>query len=238
MATPEPETPADARRRGLKRTAVRAGAVARTVVQGLRLVRRVVRGLAVLALALIIVFEEWGWRPLAAMMARLARFALVARLEAAVAGLPPYGALVVFAFPSLFILPLKLVALWLIAGGHMVAATLLFVFAKIVGTALLAYIFNLTQPALMQLGWFRWTYETVMPWKYALTEAVRSSWAWRYGRVVKASAVAAMKRSLRRVRPLLETAAEGLRAALSGVRAQGRLMLARVRQWIGRARGT
>jgi hypothetical protein len=119
-----------------------------------------------------------------------------------------------------------------------VAASMLFVFAKIAGTALLAYIFNLTQPALMRLAWFRWTYETVMPWKYALTEAVRSSWAWRYGRIVKASVVAAMKRSLRRVRPLLETAADGLRAALSSARAQGQLMRARIRQWIGRTRGT
>lgn len=237
MASPEHENPAS-ERRGLRRTAARAGAIARAVLRALGFIRRVARGLAILALALIIVFEEWGWRPLAAMMARLARFPFVARLEAAVAALPPYGALTVFAVPSLLLLPLKLVALWLIAGGHLVAATMLFVFAKIAGTALLAYIFNLTQPSLMRLAWFRWAYETVMPWKYALTEAVRSSWAWRYGRVVKAGALAALKRAFRRVRPLLERATNGLRAALSGVRTQGRLALARIRQWIGAMRGT
>ena len=73
-------------------------------------------------LALIIVFEEWGWRPLAAALARLSRLKPIAWLEAHIQRLPPYGALVIFAMPSILILPLKLIALYLITAGQEVAA--------------------------------------------------------------------------------------------------------------------
>ena len=49
-------------------------------------------------LALIVIFEEWGWEPLAALMARLGRLRPWALAEAWVAALPPYAALVVFVF--------------------------------------------------------------------------------------------------------------------------------------------
>ena len=43
----------------------------------------------------------------------------------------------------------------------------------------------LTQPALMQIGWFAWVYEAIMPWKEALVDRVRSSWLWRVSRLWK-----------------------------------------------------
>jgi hypothetical protein len=49
-------------------------------------------------------------------------------------------------------------------------------------------LFLLTQPALMQIGWFSWAYDTIMPWKDALVERVRASTVWRVGRIVKAGA--------------------------------------------------
>ena len=63
-----------------------------------------VRPVVVLALnivaALILLFEEWGWRPLSALVARLARFPLWAMAERGIASLPPYGALLALAVPS------------------------------------------------------------------------------------------------------------------------------------------
>ena len=96
--------------------------------------------------ALIVLFEEWGWRPLYELISRLARFRLWARLELWIAGLPPYGALAVFALPTSILLPLKFVAVWLLAGGHVIAASGLFIAAKIASTALIARIFMLTKP--------------------------------------------------------------------------------------------
>ena len=139
-----------------------------------------------LVLALIILFEEWGWRPLAAALAKLARWRLWARAEAVVAHLPPYLALCVFALPTALLFPLKLLALFLIAKGQAVAAGTLFVAAKVVGTALVARIFQLTQPALMRIPWFAWAYARLMPWKEAVFAAIRQTWAWRYGRMLKA----------------------------------------------------
>jgi hypothetical protein len=179
-----------------------------------------VRTAAQALLALVIVFEEWGWRPLAALLAQLARLKPLAALEARIVRLPPYAALVVFAAPSILILPLKLVALWLIAAGHAVSATLLFLGAKVVGTALVARIFQLTQPALMQLGWFARAYHTFMPWKESLTAWVRSSAVWRYGRLVKRNLKQQLHAALLRVRPQLAAALARIRSAVAAWRAR------------------
>lgn len=148
--------------------------------------RLVVRRLFEIILALWLLFEEWGWKPLTAALARLGRLAPFAVIERWIAGLPPYGALVVFALPSALLLPLKLLALFLIAQGYKTAAAALFIGAKVVGTALVARIYQLTETALMRIGWFKWLYDRVMPWKDALFASIRASWAWRYGRIVKA----------------------------------------------------
>jgi hypothetical protein len=136
--------------------------------------------------ALLLLFWEWGWRPLSALLGQLRHLRLVARFEAWVVTLPPYPSLAVFALPAVAILPLKLIALWLITGGHTIYAALLFIGAKVIGTALVARLFVLLQPKLMAIGWFKRAYDIVMPWKERVFAAIRASWAWRYGRIVKA----------------------------------------------------
>ena len=179
---------------------------------GWAVARPVLRTALEILLALIIVFEEWGWRPLADLLGRLARWRPWAAVEAAIIRLPPYAALVVFALPTLLLLPLKLLALLLIGNGQVILAGLLFVAAKVVATALIARLFMLTQPALMQIGWFAWSYDTVMPWKEALTARVRASWAWRVGRVVKERA----KRAVAAAGAALAADAAGAQAGAGG----------------------
>ena len=137
------------------------------------------------ALAILIVFEEWGWRPLARALASVSHLPVVARLEAAIQRLPPYGALAVFAVPSLLLVPLKLLAVFLIATGHAVTAACLFIAAKVVGTAVVARLFQLTESQLLQIPWCKRVHDVVMPWKEGLAAWVRTTWAWRYGRVIK-----------------------------------------------------
>jgi hypothetical protein len=163
--------------------------------------RPVLRTVLQIALALLILLEEWGWRPLADLLGRLARWRPWARVETAIARLPPYAALLVFVVPSALLMPLKFLALFLIAKGQLVLAALLFAGAKVVATALVARIFMLTQPALMQIGWFAWTYDTVMPWKEAMVERVRASWVWRVGRFWKERARRAVTAQVRAWRP-------------------------------------
>ena len=177
-----------------------------------RLLRPLLAGTLQVLLALIIVFEEWGWRPLANLLGRLARWRPWARFEYAIARLPPYAALLAFTLPTLLLLPLKFVALFLIARGQLVLASGLFIAAKVVATALIARLFELTQPALMQIGWFASAHDTVMPWKEALTERVRSSWPWRLGRLWKERLRRLLALEWRRLSPHLSLAGAALRA--------------------------
>ena len=148
-----------------------------------------VRPALVLALniiaALILLFEEWGWRPLSEFVARLARYPLWAKAELWIAGLPPYGALLALGVPSAILIPAKLLGVFLLATGHLVSASIVIVAAKLASTALIARIFLLTKPAPMQIGWFARAYEVFVPWQAALFARIRASWVWRYGRVVK-----------------------------------------------------
>lgn len=188
----------------------RASGFVRAAAALWRALRAGIRGLVNLVAALILLFEEWGWKPLAEALGWLARFRLVQRLEGWIAGLPPYGALAVFALPATLLFPLKLVALWLLAKGLVIAAGALFVGAKIASTALVARIFMLTKPALMRIGWFARVYALVVPWQEAMFAAIRASWAWRYGRIVKARVKKLAAGALQWLRQL---AAELLRAA-------------------------
>jgi hypothetical protein len=146
---------------------------------------RWIRRLLALPVALLLLFEEWGWEPLQRALAWLARWAPLRWLEQRIAALPPYAALAVFVLPSLALLPVKLAALWLIGQGHALAGAGVIVAAKLAGTALLARLFKLTQPALMTLPWFARTYLRWTAWKAELFAWVRASWAWRWGRVVR-----------------------------------------------------
>jgi hypothetical protein len=139
-------------------------------------------------LALVVLFEEWGWEPLQRALGRLARLPFIGALERWIGALPPRAALVVFVLPSLLLLPVKLVALWLIGQGHAVLGAATVVAAKLIGTALVARLFSLTRPALMQLAWFASLYGRWVAWKDAAMARVRASWPWRAGRVMKRAA--------------------------------------------------
>jgi hypothetical protein len=152
------------------------------------LLLRAARGLRRLGgglLALLILFEEWGWDPLQRALARLARLPLLRQAESVIARLPPYAALVVFLVPALLLLPVKLLALGLIAQGQRVLGLAVIVAAKLVGTAVVARLFTLTRPALMRLRWFARVYGRWVAWKAALLAQVRASWVWRQARVLR-----------------------------------------------------
>lgn len=138
-----------------------------------------------LPLALIVMFYEWGWETLGHVFDWLARRPLWKAMEDAIRRLPPRAALLVFALPSVLLFPVKLLALWLIAHGQRMLGVTVILVAKIVGTAVVARLFTLTQPALMQLGWFAAAYRWFIPWKDVWLNAIRASWPWRVGRVIK-----------------------------------------------------
>jgi hypothetical protein len=154
----------------------------RTLVRlPLRLLKAVFSGL----LALLILFEEWGWEPLQRLLARIGQLPGLRWLERRISALPPYAALALFLVPTLMLLPVKLLALWSMSRGKVVLGTLVILGAKVLGTAIVARLFTLTQPALMQLPWFARAFTRWTVWKNALLERVRASWPWRLSRQLK-----------------------------------------------------
>ena len=145
---------------------------------------RVVRGLMLALAAMLLFLEEWGWRPLTAWAARLAKWPPIARLEARIVGMQSRWALVLFLVPAVLLFPVKLLALWLIHAGSTALGLSVIVAAKVLGTALVGRLFILTEPQLMQIAWFAramgWWRATKARVKAAIAE---SAW-WRNVRVV------------------------------------------------------
>lgn len=151
----------------------------------LHLPMRILKNMLGWLLALLILFEEWGWEPLQRALAWVGRLPGLRWLERRIQTLPPYAALALFLLPTLMLLPVKLLALWFIGQGKVLSGTLVILSAKLVGTAIVARLFSLTQPALIQLAWFARSYTRWVGWKEALLAQVRASWPWRLGRMLK-----------------------------------------------------
>ena len=137
------------------------------------------RKLLLLPLVLLLLFEEWGWEPLARGFKALARLPLWGAMERRIASLPPWAALLAFAVPVLALVPIKLLALYLLGNGHLVMGFGLLICAKIAGTAFAARLFQLTQPALMRMRWFARLYTPWKIWKNRILGQVRNSAPWQ-----------------------------------------------------------
>ena len=135
---------------------------------------RIARALLAIPAAIWLFMEEWLWDAMLAFTAALSALPPIRWAEAQIAKLPPYAALIAFVIPAAVLLPFKLVAFWLIAHGQGVLGALVFIIAKIIGTAFLARIFALTKPALMTIGWFARAYNWVMAWKARVYAYVRA----------------------------------------------------------------
>ena len=84
-------------------------------------------------------------------------------------------------------------ALDLFGKGHMALGLELVLAAKLIGTALAARLFQLTQPSLLQIKWFARLYTPWKTWKDRVLAQVRSSWPWRMGHLLKVRVSVHMK---------------------------------------------
>ncbi len=140
---------------------------------------KLLRGLWIGLIGLILIFEEWGWEPLARLLAWVGQLPGLRWLEARIRTLPPYGALAMFAMPILTLLPLKLLALYWLGHGHTALGIGVIVAAKLGGTAITARLFMLTQASLMHLAWFARWFGRWMVWKTRILAQVKGSALWR-----------------------------------------------------------
>lgn len=137
--------------------------------------------LAVAGVALAV--EEALWR-LSAALALLGRLPVFRAIERRLQAVGPAGALTLFLVPAAALAPVKLLALYWLAGGHPVLGIGTILTAKVLGTAVVARMFQLTRPQLLSVAWFRWAYERVMRVREAAYAIWRQSaparW-WRRG---------------------------------------------------------
>lgn len=155
----------------------------------LRWLWRGIRGVLLTLAAIVLFVEEWGWRPLTALAARIARWPPLAWIERRISGAPPRVALALFIVPAVALFPVKLFALWLIHEGHAMLGIGVIVAAKVVGTALVGRLFVLTERQLMQFAWFA----RAMAWWIATKQRIKA-------KVVESAAWRAVRDTMRRVR--------------------------------------
>ena len=142
------------------------------------------RAVLLVLVVLIVFFEEFGWRPLAAVAAGFARWPPVARLEALIRRAPPRVALALFLVPALLLFPIKLGALWLMQAGRPTLGIALIVVAKVGGTALVGRLFILVESQLMTFAWFARCVDWWRATRDRIMAALRKSTAWRSARML------------------------------------------------------
>ncbi len=147
------------------------------------------RGLALVLVALWLLFEEFGWRPLAAWLGKLAQWPPWARLEQRVSAASPRAALAFFLLPAALLLPVKLIALHFIQGGRPMVGMVTIVAAKLIGTAIGGRIYLLARPALMTMPRFARALAWWRLMRRRVRHALRESRTWQ--------AVQGMVRNLR-----------------------------------------
>ncbi len=143
-----------------------------------RFLKKILLPPMVVIAAMIMFFEEWLWDTLTAATARIARTRVFRWMDARLAALPSYAAMAVFLVPSVMLLPVKIAALYLIAHGHAGGGLLIIIAAKLIGTAIVAHIFAVCRPALLNVRWFRRLYEWIIRLKNRLYTAIKAMPGW------------------------------------------------------------
>jgi hypothetical protein len=120
--------------------------------------RRVLRP-ALVCIAIGFLIEAWLWDRLEPIVAYLVELIPLKRLKATLARwiekLPPICMLGLLAAPAAAVLPLKFLAVVLMARGAWAEAVSIFLFAKTAALGTTAFVFDVGREKLLQLQWFR-----------------------------------------------------------------------------------
>ena len=127
-------------------------------------------------LAVIFLIEAWLWDHLEPIVARFVALiplrAFKQWLSDRVDTLSPAMTLIVFVVPVIPLFPLKMVGLWLLMHEYWISAILTIIFAKFLGVGVTAFVFDVTRPKLLEMGWFEKLYEFVLALRAKATALV------------------------------------------------------------------
>jgi hypothetical protein len=127
-------------------------------------------------LAVVFLIEAWLWdhlEPIVAwVVARIPLQTFKHWLAERVDTLSPAMTLIVFIVPVIPLFPLKLVGFWLLTHQYWLSAIATIIFAKLLGVGVAAFVFDVTRPKLLEMGWFETLYEFVMSLRAKAAEVV------------------------------------------------------------------
>ena len=129
--------------------------------------------------AAIVFIEETLLHYLGLAMAAIAKWPPVARLEAWLRGLPPWGALLAFVTPSLLVVPIKLSAVWFAFHHRYGLSALSVVIGKMLATALIARLYQVLRPTLVKMPWYLSAETWLFDWRDRLYAFVQALPAWQ-----------------------------------------------------------
>lgn len=139
------------------------------------MLRRLLQPVWVL-LAIIFLIEAWLWDHLEPIVARVVALIPLARVKEWLAervdALSPAMTLIVFAVPILPLFPLKLMGLWLLTHEYWLTGVSTFLFAKMLGVGVTAFLFDVTRDKLLEMHWFERLYELMLRLRAKATELV------------------------------------------------------------------
>jgi len=129
------------------------------------MLRRLLQPVWVL-LAVIFLIEAWLWDHLEPIVAwfvsKIPLQAFKHWLAERVDTLSPAMTLIVFAVPVIPLFPLKLIGFYLLTHEYWFSAVTTIIFAKLLGVGVTAFVFDVTRPKLLEMGWFERLYEFVL----------------------------------------------------------------------------
>jgi hypothetical protein len=117
-------------------------------------------------LAIIFLIEAWLWDHLEPIVARVVAAIPLARfkqwLTERVDALSPAMTLFIFIVPIIPLFPLKLIGLWLLTHEYWMTGVSTFLFAKLLGVGVTAFVFDVTRDKLLEMHWFERIYGLVL----------------------------------------------------------------------------
>lgn len=154
----------------------------------MRQCRKYVRRSVLLTLAVLFVIEAWLWefggRWLGKLVAWLPLEETKELIRRFVAPLSPWATLPVFLVPLLLITPFNFVAGWFFVKGKLAYGLFTLLTQKLLGVAVLSFMFRACKEKLLQLSAVRWIYTLLLQWyraAYRMTQPYRET-VKRWGR--------------------------------------------------------
>lgn len=120
-------------------------------------------------LAILFLVESWLWEKTGAFINRVLLLLPIdevrEKIIVFIRRLSPYQTLGLFIIPALVLLPLKFLALWLLAKGFVISGVSTILLAKLAGLGVTSFLFALCKPTLLEIRWVYWLYHKCLYWR-------------------------------------------------------------------------